>query len=150
MVPRPATHSDVAALAALEQTAFGAATAWSDRAVLTEVEGDHRLVLVADGEAGPDGWASVHLVDDVADLTRIAVHPRRRRNGLARRLLRAAADVARERGAVRMLLEVADDNVAALRLYETNGFISIATRRGYYADGSDAVVMERTLVEHTS
>lgn len=150
MTVRPATRADVAALAALEQAAFGAATAWSDRTVLAEVQGGHRIVLVADGEEGPDGWVCVQLAHDVADLTRIAVHPRRRRTGLARLLLSVVDDLARERGAVRMLLEVADDNLAAARLYETHGFTSIASRRSYYADGSDAIVMERTLARHAS
>lgn len=147
MTVRTATRSDVVAIAALEEAAFGPAEAWSEGAVLAEVEGDHRIVLAAAGESGPDGWVSVHVVHDVADLTRIAVRPRCRRGGLARRLLHTVDDLARERGARRMLLEVAEDNRAALGLYETHGFEAIARRRGYYADGSDAIVMERTLQE---
>ena len=35
------------------------------------------------------------------------------------------------------------DNDAALAFYAGEGFVEIDRRRGYYRDGSDAVVMER-------
>ncbi len=39
-------------------------------------------------------------------------------------------------------LEVKKDNIAAINLYEKNGFIRKAIRKGYYS-GIDAILMER-------
>ncbi|HWW25876.1 MAG TPA: ribosomal-protein-alanine acetyltransferase, partial [Caulobacter sp.] len=63
-------------------------------------------------------------------------------------LVEMAAGVAKEAAAFEMFLEVAADNVAAIRLYETTGFARVGLRKGYYphADGAkDAVVMRRVL-----
>lgn len=132
---RPATADDVAAVHALEQELFGA-DAWSSGAVREELTGPRRTALVA---CDPDvvGYVVTREAGDVVDLQRIAVHPARRRHGLARRLLTEAAC------AERMLLEVSATNTAALAFYAGEGFAEIARRRRYYRDGSDAVVMER-------
>jgi len=53
--------------------------------------------------------------------------------------------VARRRGGTRMFLEVAADNVAAIGLYELNGFEVTSRRRDYYAAGLDAILMRRSL-----
>jgi ribosomal-protein-alanine N-acetyltransferase len=39
------------------------------------------------------------------------------------------------------MLEVAAGNESALELYGGFGFAEISRRRGYYADGEDAVIM---------
>ena len=45
----------------------------------------------------------------------------------------------------RIILEVSDLNISAINLYKKYGFASIATRKKYYKDGSDALVMERKI-----
>ena len=40
-------------------------------------------------------------------------------------------------------LEVREDNVPALKLYEKYNFVKVATRKGYY-NGVDGLLMERT------
>jgi ribosomal-protein-alanine N-acetyltransferase len=49
-----------------------------------------------------------------------------------------------------MLLEVRSDNDDARRLYERMGFQTIATRRRYYSDGSDALIMRRRPIDQGS
>ncbi|GAA2072242.1 hypothetical protein GCM10009821_07880 [Aeromicrobium halocynthiae] len=137
---RPATTADAAGIAALEALAFGP-EAWSQELVLVEVTAPLRHALVVGDE--PLGWASVQVVGDVADLTRVAVRPDARRRGLARRLLADAWSVAEEAGSDRMLLEVGASNDAAIGLYAAAGFVEIDRRHGYYAGGGTAIVMER-------
>ena len=43
-------------------------------------------------------------------------------------------------------LEVATSNVAARGLYGRAGFEAVGLRRRYYADGTDALVLRRTLM----
>lgn len=140
---RPASDSDVAAIARIEQACFGP-SAWSESLVADEVRSGRHVVLVADDLTG---YGAISLAGDVADLDRIAVLPAARGLGVARELLTALVDSARDLDAERMLLEVAADNVAAIGLYASFGFDTISRRRGYYAGGVDALVMELAIAE---
>lgn len=137
---RPATVDDVAAVVALEEQVFGA-DAWSLASVRAELTGPRRTAVLA-GDPEVVGYAVTASVGEVVDLQRIAVHPARRRQGVARALLAA---VLAEAAGQRLLLEVSAANSPALRFYAVEGFTEIDRRRGYYRDGSDAVVMERPL-----
>jgi [ribosomal protein S18]-alanine N-acetyltransferase len=138
---RPATSADAPALTALEDELFGV-DAWSEVAVL-EGPGRHAVVAVDDDEVV--GYAVTMRSADLADLQRIGVRPDHRRQGVARTLLDEALAHARDEGATRMLLEVSARNTDALAFYAAADFVEIDRRRRYYRDGSDAVVMRRSL-----
>ena len=138
---RPATADDVAALAALEQALFGH-DAWSEALLRSTLATPHEHVWVA---GDTSAYVVTMVAGDSADLMRIAVAPERRRQGLAAALLDTATEHAREAGAVRMLLEVGSANAGALAFYRAAGFSRIDVRAGYYADGSDALVLSRGL-----
>ncbi|QGG42531.1 ribosomal protein S18-alanine N-acetyltransferase [Aeromicrobium yanjiei] len=140
---REATEADVAAIAAIEQACFGG-SAWSEALVREEVVSDRHVVLVDDDLTA---YGAVSLAGETADLDRIAVLPGARGRGIARDVLEELVDRARDLGAGRLLLEVAADNAPAIGLYESFGFDTISTRRGYYAGGVDALVMELTIAE---
>lgn len=134
---RPALEADVSVIVSIEAACFGAA-AWSEQLVREQLVADHRIALINDDVA----YAVVSVLGDVADLDRIAVVPSARRAGLARELLDA---LIAEANAERMLLEVAADNEAAIGLYESYGFATISSRKGYYPGGIDALIMEREI-----
>lgn len=138
---RAATPDDVGAIADIERVVFES-EAWSDSLVDLELVAPGRVVVVAEHEDAVVGYASAAVIADVADLTRIAVRWADRREGVGTALLAALLDSAAERGAERMMLEVADTNVPALAFYTVAGFAEIARRRDYYGRGVDAVVME--------
>lgn len=140
---RPATRADAGAVAALEAAVFGD-DAWSGDSVLQELTHPLRQAYVAVDEAGEVcGYVVVLGVGDVADLQRIAVADARRRRGVATALLGACDLSAYER----VVLEVRADNESARAFYRRHGFAEISRRRGYYADGGDAVVMARSVTD---
>lgn len=141
---RAATPQDVAAITALETMIFGP-QAWSVRSVQEELSSDDRSVIVAIRGELLLGYAIAMRSADVVDLHRIGVHPDHRRTGVAHLLLAASADRARAHSVERMLLEVDSGNVAARGFYEREGFVQIDRRIRYYSDGSDALVLERSL-----
>lgn len=141
---RPAAPEDAAAVAELERLLFGAG-AWSLDAVAGELLADGRRGVLDERAGAVAGYAITMLADDTADLQRIGVHPDHQRRGVAQTLLRTVIDQAGRDGVDRMLLEVSADNEAALGLYRREGFAEIHRRRRYYPDGSDAVVMSRSL-----
>jgi ribosomal protein S18 acetylase RimI-like enzyme len=61
-------------------------------------------------------------------MANIAVDADHRRSGIARRLVEASLDHARQRGATEVLLQVRHDNQPALALYDGMGFKSLTTR----------------------
>jgi [ribosomal protein S18]-alanine N-acetyltransferase len=143
---RRADPADLDALAWLERAVFGHG-AWSPRSLEEEFEllGHGRLLLVAVDGGQIVGYAALSHNDDTADRLRVAVHPDRRRLGVARRLceeILARVDVA----CTRVLLEVAADNLPARALYSWLRFTEIDRRRRYYGGSVDAVVMERVLL----
>jgi ribosomal-protein-alanine acetyltransferase len=141
---RAAGPEDAPALAALETALFGP-DAWSEAAVLSEVEGPGRRAVVAVESETVIGYAVTMRSDDLVDLQRIGVRPDDQRRGVASALLdEVLADAAAE-GVDRVLLEVSAVNAAALAFYARADFVEIDRRRRYYRDGSDAVVMRRTL-----
>jgi len=64
-----------------------------------------------------------------AYVERLVVSPSFRRQGMARRLLSAAEDLARDRGKETIGLHVSGDNLRALRLYESEGYKEVARQR---------------------
>ncbi|SUZ31949.1 Ribosomal-protein-alanine acetyltransferase [Roseibaca ekhonensis] len=95
------------------------------------------------------GFAVLRVVLDEAEVLTLAVAPAARGKGHGTALLSAAQAQAAERGATRIFLEVATDNVAARALYARAGFVQTGQRRGYYTRTgtlpADALLLERGL-----
>ncbi len=95
--------------------------------------------------AEPDGFILIRAVADEAEILTLAVRPAARRKGIAARLTADAAAAARSLGALRLFLEVAEDNAPARALYAALGFQPAGRRRGYYArkdgPGADALIL---------
>ena len=98
----------------------------------------------------PDGFILCRTVVDEAEILTLAVGSTARRAGLGQRLVEAAAAFARQSGAARLYLEVAEDNAAARALYARCGFVVDGRRRGYYArpdgDAVDALLLSLNLI----
>ncbi len=86
--------------------------------------------------AGSDGLASLRREGSrVFVLDVLYVRPSARGNGLARELMRAAADHAQEQGADHLELDVLENNEAARRFYERLGFTTVERRLATPVDG---------------
>ncbi|VAW59297.1 Ribosomal-protein-S18p-alanine acetyltransferase, partial [hydrothermal vent metagenome] len=78
----------------------------------------------------------------------LCVAPDVQGQGLGKRMLYKLMQLAEERDASSIFLEVRESNVVALNLYEKEGFNRIGLRKGYYPveDGrEDALVFAREL-----
>lgn len=147
MILRPATAADAPALAALHAAGFE--TPWTAAAITAALTGAGAFGLQAGESARPDGFVLARVMAGEAEILTLAVAPDRRRAGVGRALVRAAAVRARTLGAEALFLEVAVDNPAATRLYESEGFVRAGVRRGYYrrteAPAADALVLRLPL-----
>lgn len=139
---RDATTADLPAMLHIERSDFPD-SAWTLEQFRDELDRvpDTRWYAVAEEQGEVVGYVGLYLSAPDADIQTIAVAPGRQGNGWGRELLRAAIDVAWQRGCTRLFLEVRSDNEAALQLYARSGFVRMGRRSRYYPDGADAVTM---------
>jgi ribosomal-protein-alanine N-acetyltransferase len=146
MTVRPAGAMDLDAMATLHALAFEPSWRAADLAALTAEPTAFALLAEADG--APTGFILCRIAGGEAEVLTLATAPEMRRRGIGRALLAAAIVAARTRGAEAIFLEAASDNVAALALYDGNGFSQVGVRRAYYSrpgGGADALVLRRAL-----
>lgn len=132
---------DVDAVLKVENEAF--TTPWS-RAAFEAETSDNELAyyLVVDVGGAIAGYAGMWLIIDEAHVTNIALAAAYRGAGLGEKLVRSLMELARERGAISMTLEVRVSNEKAQALYTKLGFVSRGKRRNYYTDNrEDALIM---------
>lgn len=139
MSVRWAGPGDLDALALLHASAFS--PGWS----AAEISALDAVALFEEGA----GMILVRTIAGEAEILTVGVSPEMRRSGVGGRLLQAALEAAREGGATAVYLEVAEDNIAARRLYAGHGFEEVGRRRAYYprtgAAAVDALVLRRAL-----
>lgn len=148
---RAATADDLDAIMAIESRVFEG-DAWSAATMLAELRDRNGRYLVAFPPDEPDrvdAYAGIRapLRQPQADIQTIAVVESARGHGLGRVLMLRMIDLARERGASELFLEVRADNPVAKALYDSLGFEQIAVRPGYYGGVVDAVIMRLSIPE---
>lgn len=143
---RPMRWWDIDRIIPMEAQLFGP-TAWTAGQFwgeLARVPETRHYVVVEDGDA-IIGYAGLYAVRPDADVQTIAVAADRQGQGHGAALLDELAREAQARECTRLTLEVRADNDPAIRLYDRQGFERIALRRGYYAPGIDAIIMQRRI-----
>lgn len=99
---------------------------------------DGAFVLVVEGGRTVAGGGIRRLDPCCAELKRMWTAPTHRRRGLARVVLAALEEAARERGFRRLLLETGPAQPEAIRLYSSAGF-ELVPGYGRYRDDPDAL-----------
>jgi ribosomal protein S18 acetylase RimI-like enzyme len=146
VVIRDAEDEDLEGLSALEARSF-ASDRMARRNLKRLIDRKSARLRVAVGRSGLRGY---HLVlfrkgSSVARLYSIAVDDRHRGAGLGRRLLADAEVLAARQSKRALRLEVREDNLPAIRLYERRGYRLIGRHARYYADHADALRYEKPL-----
>jgi ribosomal-protein-alanine N-acetyltransferase len=103
--------------------------------------------LIASRNSVPEGFILYRAVADEAEVLTFGIAPGRRRAGTGRALLAEMETRAGAAGAQRVFLEVSERNAGAIALYESAGWTVCGGRKGYYADGADARLLEKRLAE---
>ncbi|MGE3248285.1 MAG: GNAT family N-acetyltransferase [Beijerinckiaceae bacterium] len=106
--------------------------------------------VLADGCFDPDsdqlfGFAMSRRAADEAEVLTIVVDRALREAGIGLGLLTDHIEALRRFGVRRLLLEVAEDNVAALALYRRLDFRKVGERPGYYPSSSGARIAAQIL-----
>lgn len=105
----------------------------------------HTLLAAYEGEELV-GYLCLDYVLDEGGIANFAVSPEHRRQGIGKALLSAAEDRARELKLASLTLEVRQSNLAAIALYEGQGYRLAGLRRKYYVNpNEDALLMTKEL-----
>jgi len=136
---RRAAPEDLELLERLERASFP--DHWSRETLFNSLVEPNYLVLLAENFGFLLGWN----VGDQAEIARLGVLQSARGQGVGLALVQAALEEWKARGVASVFLEVRAGNEVAVRLYERAGFIEIARRPNYYANGEEARVMRQNL-----
>jgi [ribosomal protein S18]-alanine N-acetyltransferase len=131
-------YGDLPSVISVERRSFP--TPWSLAMFVLELSKPSGICLAAEDSEGLVGYLVCARYDDVWHLMNVAVHPDRRRRGVATELIERLFDNAGTDA--RFTLEVRVSNGPAIAMYQRFGFRSAGRRRRYYHDnGEDALIM---------
>ncbi len=134
--------SDVENVVRLEALSYGEHH-WSKESFYNELNNNlaHYYCAVDENDTLL-GYAGCWHIFDEAHITTLSVHPDHRKKGVAQHLIFSIIDDCYKNKIKYITLEVRESNIAAISLYEKNGFKSIGTRKNYYQDNNEnALIM---------
>lgn len=142
---RKMTDRDIDRIMIIEVESFS--LPWSKQSYLSELKNNFANYLVCDYEGEVAGYGGMWIVFEEAHITNIAIARDYRGTGMGKALMLELEEVARQKNALRILLEVRPSNQAARHMYKSLGFIDTGLRKAYYSDnGEDAILMTKLLI----
>ena len=140
---RPFQIDDLPRILAIERQCH--AYPWSEEIFQDEMATAHSRIWVCVVGEEVAGFLCWWTISGEIEIQNVATALRHRRQGVGRCLVAAVLTTARAEGISRALLEVRVGNLGAITLYREFGFVDCGTRRCYYPDGEDALLMESLL-----
>ena len=139
------SSSDLDDVAALEAACF--TNPWTREMLEREVSrSDFTRIYVVREQTRLVAFCACWLIVDELHVNTIAVHPDRRRSGIATMLMRHVLDESARAGMTRATLEVRASNDPARRLYAGLGFRETSVRPRYYRHPEeDAIILWQDL-----
>ena len=119
---------------------------WNYNILKTELLNQSSVYFVAkDINNTITGFAGIQIVLDEADITNIVTRKFFRSHGIGTLLLEKLIITAKEKNMRCITLEVNENNVFAIKLYNKFGFRSIGLRKKYYNGTDNAIIMKLDL-----
>lgn len=141
---RPASLTDVAALAELERVCFS--DPWTTAGLLETIQYETARTFVAQESDRILGYVIARISGEEGEILDLAVRPEERRRGIATRLLFAVREALQKDGVREMYLEVRESNHPAIELYRGQGFRPVGMRPRYYrSPAEDALILRATI-----
>jgi ribosomal-protein-alanine N-acetyltransferase len=117
---------------------------WSENAIRYELKNPLSLWLVAAENGRVLGYVGSQTVIDEADVMNLAVCEDCRNKGVATLLMEQLTNLLKEKGVMRLTLEVRASNEAAINLYNKIGFHQVGRRPKYYRlPTEDALILRK-------
>ncbi len=91
------------------------------------------------------GICVLHVVLDEAQINFFVVKKKYRKKGFGSYLMSFLIKQCKELNINKLILEVSQTNITAVKFYSRFDFCTVGIRRNYYKDGSDALLKEKNL-----
>ncbi len=117
---------------------------WNCDILKSELESKDTIYLVAKENDNIVGFAGIWVAPFEIDIMNIAVRKDMRNKKIATMLMEKLLEISRNSGKEEITLEVNENNIPAIKLYEKFMFEKVGIRKKYYKDG-DAIIMTRKL-----
>ena len=124
------TEADIPAVAELERKVFS--QPWSEEGLKHYLDVGLTLFIVAKEENNLAGYAAVLSILDEGNLVSIIVDEDYRQCGIATEILDILYEELKKEKVTSLNLEVRESNLAAIALYEKEGFEKVGRRKGFY------------------
>ena len=103
---------------------------------------DYGKIYVYEENESVIGFIQLEEHYEILDIINIAVDKDNHNKNIGTKLIEFSTKNAK---AEKIMLEVRESNISAIKLYEKNGFVEINRRKKYYGN-EDAIIMERNLI----
>lgn len=140
---RFASDPDIAVMADIHAQSFSKGWDFAGLTSALSIPGAAALVVELAGTIY--GFVQFQWVAGEAEINTICVLPNYRRQHFGRDLMLGLIRQLQAQKTTKLFLEVAENNAAARGLYESLGFQTSGLRKGYYADGQNAVTMVKEM-----
>ena len=128
---RPMKTADIDKIVTLENECQ--LSSWGATGYQAELLNPSAVLLTAIVHDEVVGFFSGRMMADEFEIYTIAVAPKFRRQGLGAKILIAALEIAKMKGAKHAYLEVRAANEPAKKMYERHGFTLTGKRKEYYS-----------------
>ncbi len=143
---RKADFSDLPAIYEIEKNQEDA---WTYKILEDDFVGNQfSLYLVLEDQDQVIGFLVLMDIAGEIHINNIAVKEAYRRQGLGERLLTYGMNSYNKEDLFGYTLEVREDNVQAIGLYEKLGFVKVGMRKNYYKNNKNAIIMWKFLKEN--
>lgn len=119
---------------------------WNYNVFKAELTNGNSQYLVAKINDKVVGFAGIIPVLDEADISNIVVNKNFRKQKIGSQLLEELLKLASSMNIKTINLEVRKSNIPAIKLYEKYGFEVCGTRKNYYNNVEDAILMRKNLI----
>ena len=114
---------------------------WNYNILKEELESPNSKYIIAKTNGGEIiGFAGIKIIVDTADIMNIVVKKSWRNQGVGNLLLSNLISICKISNLSSLSLEVNEDNLPAIHLYEKFGFKQVGVRKNYYQD-KDGMIM---------
>jgi [ribosomal protein S18]-alanine N-acetyltransferase len=144
---RLASGADAPAIADMSRQyiEYGLGWSWTVARIAAAIQDESTNVAVVHLSDGVVAFGIMHYGERTAHLALLAVHPMRRKQGIATRLVSWLEKCADTAGIERVSVEARSDNPAAIAFYQKHGYAQVDRLAKYYRGVLDAVRFEKTL-----
>ncbi|MCR5848337.1 MAG: ribosomal protein S18-alanine N-acetyltransferase [Lachnospiraceae bacterium] len=139
----PMNDENVEGVAVLEKENFS--DGWSLNSLKEELNNPNAVYFVMKDENSSEVVAAAGMIVsfDIADIMNVSVKKEYRRNALGSRLIERLLEDGRKIGVKEFVLEVRENNEAARKLYEKEGFVFEGIRPDFYSNPKENAALYR-------